>query len=201
FNTERAALPDDFGSKIDFVVRWPNAGAELNNYVGGIGAEAFNHLPDRVRDDPKLGSFASGMHKANSRCFWIQGVNCAAVRDVNAERDAALIRDNSVATVEFPAINPAGDSGRYSAFDNGDLVSVDLLRGEQRPIEKPGCVANFAMRGIEPLQHFGFIMRNVDAGNSVREDVMTDSDRAERRKLFEGQMHHLKIGSQDANTN
>jgi hypothetical protein len=34
------------------------------------------------------------------------------------------------------------------------------------------------MGGIEPLQHFGFIVGNVDAGNSLRENVTTDFDRA-----------------------
>jgi hypothetical protein len=46
------------------------------------------------------------------------------------------------------------------------------------------------MRGIKPLQHFGFIMRNVDVGNSLRENLTTDFDRAQRGKLFE-QIHHL----------
>jgi hypothetical protein len=55
---------------------------------------------------------------------------------------------------------------------------MDLFGGEQRPIVKAGCVADFAMGGIEPLQHFGFIVGNVDAGNSLRENVTTDFDRA-----------------------
>ena len=157
-NAERAALPDDFGGKIDFVMRRANAGTELHDHVRGIGAEAFNHLSDRVCDDAKLGAFASGMHKANRRRFWIYDVNCATVSDVNAERDAALIGDNAIAAGKFATINSAEDSGRYSAINNGDFVSVDLFGGEQRPIPKAGCVANFAMCGIEPLQDFGFIV-------------------------------------------
>jgi hypothetical protein len=35
---------------------------------------------------------------------------------------------------------------------------VDLFGGEQRPIAKAGCVANFLMGDIEPLQNFGFIV-------------------------------------------
>jgi hypothetical protein len=54
--------------------------------------------------------------------------------------------------------------------DYSDVVSVDLFGGEQRPtptssrardfigVAKARCVANFAMCGIEPLQHFGFIV-------------------------------------------
>ncbi len=102
-NAERAALPDDFGGKIDFVVGWANAGTELDDHVRRIGAEALNHLSDRVCHYAKLGSFAPGMHKANRRRFWIYDVNCATVRDVNAERDAALIGDNAVARGKFAA--------------------------------------------------------------------------------------------------
>jgi len=69
-----------------------------------------------------------------------------------------LIGDNGIAAGEFAAINSAEDSERYSVFDNGDFVSMDLFGGEQRPIPKAGCVANLAMCGVEPLQHFGFIV-------------------------------------------
>ena len=100
-NAERATLPDDFGGEIDLVMGWANTRAELHDHVRGIGAEAFNHLSDRVCDDAKLGAFASGMHKANRRRFWIYDVNCATVCDVNAERDAALIGDNAIARGEF----------------------------------------------------------------------------------------------------
>src|SRR4029077_1855790 len=58
-NIERATLPDDFGGKIDLVMGWANTGAELHDHVRGIGAEAFNHLSDRVCDDAKVGAFAS----------------------------------------------------------------------------------------------------------------------------------------------
>src|SRR5947208_4673126 len=34
------------------------------------------------------------------------------------------------------------------------------------------------------------MVRNVDTGNSLRESVATDSNRAQRGKLFEGKFHH-----------
>lgn len=83
-NAECAALPDDFGGEIDFVVRRANARTELHDHVRGIGAEAINHFPDRIRDDAELGAFAAGMHKANRGCFGVNDVNCATVGDVNA---------------------------------------------------------------------------------------------------------------------
>jgi hypothetical protein len=100
-NAERAALLDDLGRKIDFIVGRANAGTELYDHVRGIGAEAFNHLPDRVCDDGKLGAFASGMHEANRRRFRIYDVNCATIGDVNAERDPALICDDAVTSGKF----------------------------------------------------------------------------------------------------
>ena len=158
-NAERATLPDDFGSEIDFVMGWANTGTELHDHVRGIGAEAFNHLSDRVCDDAKLGAFASGMHKADRRRFRIYDVNCATVGDVNAERDTALIGDNAIARGEFATSDSArGPRPLQRVSITGDFVSVDLFGGEQRPIAKAGCVANFAMCGVEPLQHFGFIV-------------------------------------------
>ena len=150
-NAERPAFPDDISGEIDFVVRRANAWAELHDYLLGIGAEAIDHLLDRVRDDAELGAFASGMHKADRRRSRIYDVNCATVSDVNAERDATLVREDAVAAGKFAAINSAEDSGRYSAIDNSDFVSVDLFGGEQRPVPKAGCVTNFPMCGIEPL--------------------------------------------------
>src|SRR5437899_5432570 len=52
------------------------------------------------------------------------------------------------------------------------------------------------MRGIEPLQHFGFVMRDVDARNSMRENVAADSDSAQRGKLFEWKFHYLSSNIQ-----
>ena len=168
-------------AKSTFVVRRANAGTELHDHVRGIGAEAFDHLSDRICDDAKLGAFAPGMHKANCRRFWIYDVSCAAVSDVNPECDTVLIGDNAIAAREFAAHRAAA-----TAVDYSDFISVDLFGGKQRPIAKAGCVANFAMCGIEPPEYFGFIVGDVDAGNSLDETVTTDLDRAYRRKLFEG---------------
>jgi len=184
-NAERAALPDDFGAEIDLVMGWANTRAELHDHVRGIGGEAFNHLSDRVCNDAKLGAFAPGMYQADRRRFWIYDVDCAAVGDVNAERDAALIGDNAIARGEFAAHRAAA-----TAVDYCDVVTMDLFGGEQRPtptssrardfigVAKAGCVANFSMYDIEPLQHFGFIVGDVYPGNSLRENVTTDFDRA-----------------------
>ena len=84
FYAKRATLPDNFRGEIDFVMWRANAGAELHDHVRGIGAEAINHLRNCVRNDAELGAFASGMNQTDSRRFWIDNVNRAAVGDVNA---------------------------------------------------------------------------------------------------------------------
>src|SRR4051812_34329349 len=145
-NTERAALPDDISSEIDFVVRRANARTELHNQVRGIGPEAINHLSDRVRDDPELGTFASGMHKADSSGFRIYDVNRATIGDVNAECDTYLVGDDTVARSEF-----AAHSGSVTAIDHGNVVPVDLLSGEQRPIADTDRLANLSMGAVESL--------------------------------------------------
>jgi hypothetical protein len=57
-----------------------------------------------------------------------------------------LIRDNAVARGQFAAHRAAA-----TAIDNGNVVSVDLLSGEQRPIADTDYVANFPMGDVESL--------------------------------------------------
>jgi hypothetical protein len=71
-----------------------------------------------------------------------------------------------------------------------------LLSGEQRPIADADRSPNFAMRGIKPLQHFDFNVRNVDAWNSLRKRVTADSDCAQRGKLFERKIHYPNSNSE-----
>jgi hypothetical protein len=172
-NAWRTTLPDYFGSEIDFVVGWADTRTELHDHVRGIGAEAFNHLSDCTCDNAELGAFAPGMDKANCRRFRIYDVNRATVRDVNAECDAALISNDAIAGWEF-----AGHRAAATAIDYSDVVTMDLLGGEERPIIKASGLANFLMGGIKPLEYLGFLGRDVDSRNSLRENVTTDLDRA-----------------------
>jgi hypothetical protein len=162
-----------------------NAGAELNDHVRGIGAEAINHLFDCVGNDAELGAFATGMNQTDSRRLWIDKVSRAAVGYVNAEHDPLLISDDAIAAGEFTAHKAVAIT-----IDHCDFISMNLLGGEYRPIASADCMPNFPVRRIEPLQHFDFIMRHVDAWNSLRKSVTTDSDRAKRGKLLERRVHH-----------
>jgi hypothetical protein len=186
--SECATLADNVGGEIDFEMGRANAGAELDDHVRGIGTEAINHFPDCIRDNSELGAFAPGMNQTDRWRLWIDNVNRAAVGNVNAQCDTPLICDEAVAAAKFTAHRTVA-----TAIDHCDLISVSLFGGEQRPIADADRVADFAMRGLEPLQHLGFIMRNIDAQNSLRENVTTDSKRAQRGKLVEGQVHDFKF--------
>jgi hypothetical protein len=162
-----------------------NAGAQLNEHVRWIGAEAINHLFDCVGNYAELGAFATGMNEPDSRRFWIDKISRAAVGYVNAQHDSLLISDDAIAAGEFMAHRAVAIT-----IDHCDLVSMNLLDGEYGPIADADCIPNFPVRRIEPLQHFDFIMRHVDAWNFLRKSVTTDSDRAKRGKLLERRLHH-----------
>ena len=82
-------------------MRRANTGAELHDHVRRIGAEAINHLPDCVGNDAEFRAFATGMNQTDSRRFWIDNVNRAAVSDVNAQHDSLLIGDDAIAAGEI----------------------------------------------------------------------------------------------------
>ena len=125
FHARRATLADNFPREIDFVMWRPNAGAELHYHVRGIGAEAINHLLDSVGNDAEFGAFAPGMNQPDSRGFLIDNVNRAAVGNVNAQDDAALIGNKSVAAGEFTAHRAVA-----TTIDNLNFVPVNLLGGK-----------------------------------------------------------------------
>jgi hypothetical protein len=51
------------------------------------------------------------------------------------------------------------------------------------------------MRRGKPPHCFGFVVRNVDAANSLRENMATDCNRAQRGKLLERKLRHLSLKS------
>jgi len=124
-------------------VRRTNTRAELHDHVCGIGAEALNHLRNCAGDNAELGAFTPGMHQTDSRRFWIDHVNRATIGDVNAECGTTLIRDDAVAAGEF-----------FIAFhwriNECNLVSVNLFRGNQRPIAESSGIANALMGFLKP---------------------------------------------------
>src|ERR1700741_5343200 len=101
------------------------------------------------------------MNQTDSRCFWIDQVNRAAVGDINAQHHPTLIGNKSVAGGEF-----TGSRAMTTAIDNCDLVPMNLLGRKYGPIDDAYSIPNFPVRCIKPLQHFDFIMQHIDAWNS-----------------------------------
>ena len=182
FHARGAKLFGDLRREVDFIMRRANARTQLHNQLGRIRTEMFAHLLNRFRRDFLLGSFFSGMNKPDRRRFGIDNVNRAAIGNVNAERDFFLVRNQSVATGEFFV-------ARRPKIDHCDFVAVNLLRGQQRPIDYPNLAARFAMSGVESFQHFGFVVRNIDAGNSLDKGVAANLDCGEGRKKFNRSLH------------
>ena len=182
-HAERATLPDNFRSEIDFVTRRTNTRAELHDHVCGIGAEALNHLRNRARDNAELGAFTPGMHQTDSRRFWIDNVNGATIGDVNAERDTESIRNDAVTTGEFFVTF-------HWCIPNRDFVPVNLFGGKQRPIAESSGIANALMGFFKPRQCFRFIVRDVDPRDPLRKNVTTVRQLCQGSELFNRQWLH-----------
>jgi hypothetical protein len=164
FHALGAALLDDLSGEIDFVMGRSNAGTKLDDHVRGLATESRSHLLDCFRGDGQLGSFFSGMDEADGGRDRIDNVNGAAIGHVNAEGDAALIGDETVATRQVPV-------GFERLVDNFNLVAVNLVGREQRPAAHTNRFTNFMMNRIESAQDLGFVVRDIDAGDASGKSV------------------------------
>jgi hypothetical protein len=176
----------------------PNAWTQLHNQFRRIRPEMLAHLLDRVRNDRVLGPLLARMHQADHRLFWIDKINGAAIGNVNAKRDLSQIRYDSIATGEFFV-------ARHRKIDNRDLVAMDLLRSQERPIGHSNLASDLPMNTVEPAKRFSFIVRNVDAGNTFDERVPAHASVVQGGKVldrfFSGQwnfaVNYLELGSRD----
>src|SRR5260370_41585524 len=144
-------LLDNFCGEIDFVMRRPNAWAELHNQLGRVRTETFSHLLDRFRNNRRLSPFFPGMDETDHRCFWIDNVNGTAIGHMNTKGNPFLVLDDSIAIREFSV--PA-----YRLIDNRDFVSMNLLCGQKRPFCHSNFSTHLAMNSIESFQCFGFVV-------------------------------------------
>ena len=123
-HTAGSTLPNNLRREIDLVMGRPNAGTELDDEIGRRRTKTLVHEFDRSRSDFELGAFLSRMHESDCRRFWIDDVNRAAVRNVNAEANAALICNDTIAAGKtFPRFN--------RSIHDRDLVAMNLLRGHK----------------------------------------------------------------------
>ena len=85
--------------------------------------------------------------------------NGAAVCDVNAERNAALVRHKTIATGEAFIV-------LEHAIDHGDFVAMNLLRGNERVSGEPIFRSCRAVNTLETAQCFRLILGDIDPGNA-----------------------------------
>ena len=121
---------------------------------------AFGTMPSSV-------PFLSRMDQADRVAHGIDEINGAAIGDINAEADAALVCDQAITTVE--ALVPGG-----RPIDNGDALAMHLLRGNEGRAAKPVCRSDFPMNAVQPRERFHFIVRHLDAGDAQGETVNDD---------------------------
>ncbi len=155
---------NDVGGEINFVVRRTNAGAELDHEVARSGSKFGVHPVNRVRDDAELCSLLPGMDQSDRASDRIDEVNGATIRHVDAETDTALVRHQTIASIETFV-------GSHRRVDHADAIIVNLLRRDEGhscdAIESP----HFSMNLIEPLECFRFFVRDIDSRDTRGEAV------------------------------
>ena len=137
----------------------------------------FGHRFDGVRDDTELRPFFPGMHQTNRIADGIDDENGAAIGDINAEANAALICDQAVTTVQTFVL-----CGRL--VDNTNALSVHLLRGNERRTAESVFPSDLPMNTVQPSERFHFIVRHLDIGDTQCETVNDVVQRAKRRELL-----------------
>lgn len=124
------------------------------------------------------------MYQTNGRCLLIDNVNRATIGDVNAECDATLIRNQSIAAAEFLIVFDC-------KIDNCDFVAVNLLRRDEWPLSEADLSTDSPVGGLQVPQSFGFIVRNIDPGDAFDESAATNAHRIERGKMFDRVFVHF----------
>ena len=136
----------------------------------------FRHRSDGVGDDTKLRPFFPGMHQPDRMMCGIDNKNSATVSYINAEANAVLPRDETIAAVETLAFS--------RALDNSDACSVYLLRGNERHAGQAIFLPNLPVNGIQAGERFRLIARDLDTIDPRSETVNDVGQRAERRELL-----------------
>jgi hypothetical protein len=127
------------------------------------------------------------MDEADRAADRIDEKGCAAIGHVNTETNAALIRDQPIASIEtFVA--------RHGCIDHANFLSVDLLRGDERDRPKTMFMADRAVNSVQPRQSFRLVVRHLEAGDAEGEPVDDARQPAERRKLFSPRLSVAHFG-------
>ena len=117
------------------------------------------------------------MNQADRGADGVGEINRAAIGDINAEANAALICDQAITTVE--ALVPW-----VRLVDSSDALSVDLLRGDERRAAESMSPPDFPVNAVQPSERFRFVVRQLDIGDTACEAVHDVVQCIERRELF-----------------
>lgn len=118
-------LPNNFRSEIDFVMWRSNAWTELDDEIRRIRFEMSGQCGDDFGHNCELGSFLTRVHQPDTAPDWIEKINRAAIGDVNSKRDATLIGNQAIASVETLF-------GLNGGIDYCDAIAMHLLCGKKR---------------------------------------------------------------------
>ena len=157
-------LLDNLGGEIDFVMRGPNARAELRNEVGCLHPEAFVQQFDCVCGNSQCASFFARVDQTDSAEVAINEIKGAAIGDVDAETNIALVGNQSIAISEATIVGER-------RIDDGDFVSMHLLRRNKRTLLQAKFAPRAPMNFVETIEHNGFVVRQFDAGNAPNKPV------------------------------
>ena len=176
-DTSRTATRHNLGRKINFVVRWPDAGTELHEKVFRLRPKTLAHQPDRFGGDAEIGALSAGMHQADRGPHRVDQVERTAISHVNPEADILLISDQPVAGVETLI-------ACHGRIDDTDPTAMDLLRAGEGPRAQAEGAAHRAVHVIKPLEGLRFVRLHIDAADTRGEAVLQPRPRVQRRELF-----------------
>src|SRR5438477_1652514 len=100
FDTGIATLPGNFGGEINFVMRRPNAGAELRDQIARPDTKSLAHPFNCAPNDSEGSSFLARMNQTNCCCILVNQIDRAAVGHINPEANIPLIRNQPITPFE-----------------------------------------------------------------------------------------------------
>ena len=116
------------------------------------------------------------MHQPNRAPDRIDQISRAAIGDVNAKANAALICDQPIATLEVFV--------SHRVCDDSDVISMHLLRRDERRGGDAALGSDLAMHAIQPRECFRFVVRHFNPRHAQGETMHELRQRAERGKSF-----------------
>ena len=117
------------------------------------------------------------MHQTEGTGHRVDDENRATVSHVNAEANLALIRDQTVTSIETLVL-------RCLLIDHTNARPVNLLGGNEGRAIESMFPPDFAMDAVQPRQRFHLVVRHLEARSTQGEAVDNARLRAQGREMF-----------------